>query len=90
MHKSQAALANELNTAKENVIVGGIYYHYKNPSDNYKVLNVAITEWDDKVCVIYEAQYGEKLIFVRPLESWLDQVEWQGKLVQRFTSGKDS
>lgn len=37
------------------------------------------------ICVIYEAQYGEKLAFVRPLKSWLQKVEWQGQIIDRLT-----
>ncbi len=85
MHRPQNVLVDTLKKAANKVNVGGFYYHYKKPNDTYKVLNLAVTEWDDKVCVIYEAQYGEKLIFVRPLESWLDEVEWKNKTVQRFT-----
>jgi hypothetical protein len=85
MHKSQKKLADERIAATQNVKVGRFYYHYKNSNDLYKVLNLAVTEWDDEVCVIYEAQYGEKIIFVRPLNSWLEKVEWNGKIVDRFT-----
>jgi hypothetical protein len=85
MHKSQEELVNERTIAAQNIQVGGLYYHYKNPNDLYKVLNLAVTEWDDEVCVIYEAQYGERITFVRPLSSWLEKVEWNGKIVDRFT-----
>jgi hypothetical protein len=85
MHKPQDELRKELGEAAQKVRVGGFYYHYKNPHESYKVLHVAITEWDDQMCVIYEAQYGERLIFVRPLSSWLDHVEWHGQTVPRFT-----
>jgi len=85
MHIPSNILANELKKAAEKVKVGGFYYHYKKPGDAYKVLNLAITEWDDKVCVIYEAQYGDRIVFVRPLETWLDEVEWENKTVKHFT-----
>ena len=85
MHKSQKVLLEDLKTAAKQVVVGGEYYHYKNPENRYKVLQLAITEADETVCVIYQALYGEMLTFVRPLKSWLDKVEWQGKTVNRFT-----
>lgn len=88
MHKQQYELTDELQKASKKVKIGGYYYHYKNISNTYKVLNLAITESDDKICVIYEAQYGKKLIFVRPLESWLDKVSWQGQVIKRFTLKK--
>lgn len=85
MHRPEKELSGELAAARQKVNVGSLYYHYKNPEQAYKVVSVAITEWDDKICVIYQAQYGEKLTFVRPLESWLEEVEWGGKMVSRFT-----
>lgn len=85
MHKSQKELADEQIAAAQHVKVGRLYHHYKNPNDLYKVINLAVTEWNDEACVIYEAQYGEKIIFVRPLGSWLEKVEWNGKIVDRFT-----
>lgn len=85
MHKSHETLKDELSEAAEKVAVGGVYYHYKNPQLLYKVLRLAVTEADDSVCVVYEAQYGDRLVFVRPLSSWLDEVTLNGKTVSRFT-----
>ncbi len=84
MHVSQKILKASLTDAAKKVKVGGCYTHYKNPDDVYKVVGLAITEQDDTVCVIYEAQYGEKLVFVRPLDSWLEKVAWHDGLVDRF------
>lgn len=85
MHKSQESLIKELEKAATNVKVEGLYYHYKNTKLIYKVLKLAITEANASICVIYEAQYGDKLVFVRPLNSWLDRVEWENKTTDRFT-----
>jgi len=85
MHESQTVLKAKLSAASKKVAIGGLYYHYKHPQESYKVLNVAITEWDDEPCVIYEAQYGSKIVFVRPLNSWLAETMWQGNVVSRFT-----
>ena len=49
------------------------------------MIGLAITEADNSICIIYQAQYGERLTFVRPLASWLETVEWQGQRKQRFT-----
>jgi len=86
MNISDAKLKAQLDDASTKVKVGGLYHHYKKPDLSYKVLNVAYMEADMSLCVIYEAQYGEKLIFVRPLAVWLEKVEWQGKSIDRFTS----
>jgi hypothetical protein len=85
MHKDRELLLKELEEAANKVNVGGLYYHYKNPIQSYKVLNLALIEEDDSICVIYEAQYDDKLVFVRPLKGWLDKVNWQNKTLDRFT-----
>jgi len=89
MHKSHDELHSKLTAAAQQVSVGGSYAHYKNPHQLYTVLQLAITEWNDELCVIYQAQYDPELIFVRPLDSWLDVVEWQGVTVPRFTKIND-
>lgn len=85
MHKPQSELNKKLYSAAKQVTVGAEYYHYKNPDKTYQVIDLAIMEADESICVIYQARYGEKLIFVRPLSSWLKKVDWQGKTVKRFT-----
>jgi hypothetical protein len=85
MHKSQGELLKELKDAYTKVKVDGLYSHYKNPQKIYKVLTLAVTEADDSISVIYEAQYGDKLVFVRPLISWLDRVKLANIYTERFT-----
>jgi hypothetical protein len=85
MHKSQDYLSNRLKLAEKQVEVGKMYFHYKNPEQAYKVIKIAITEWDDEICVIYEARYGNNLAFVRPLNSWLSKVKHEGRIQSRFT-----
>jgi len=85
MHNSHDLLIAQLKLAANKVHVGELYYHYKNPRQFYQVLKIAITEADDSLCVIYEEQYDEHLIFVRPLSSWLDKVDYKNKVMDRFT-----
>jgi hypothetical protein len=66
------------------VKVGGMYIHYKNPDHQYKVLQIGLLETSNEPCVIYQALYGAKMIWVRPLRSWLEEVEFEGKRVKRF------
>ncbi len=84
-HKNEKSLLLELESAKSQVDVGGLYTHYKSSDKLYKVTQIAILEATDELCVIYQAQYDEKLSFVRPLASWLETVNWQGKTIPRFT-----
>lgn len=84
-HKETSELSVLLKQAKSKIAVGAIYAHYKNPDLLYKVTQIAVLEANDEPCVIYQAQYGPRFSFVRPVSSWLDKVEWQGQTVPRFT-----
>ncbi len=80
---SEKELRGRLERATQQVIVGATYKHYKNQL--YTVLNLAILEASNEIGVIYQANYGEKLTFIRPLADWLQAVDWQGSRLQRFT-----
>jgi hypothetical protein len=84
-HLDQDALAALVADGESKVTVGATYVHYKHSDMRYKVLSIALIEATDEPAVVYEAQYGAKVIFVRPVNDWLETVEWQGKTVPRFT-----
>lgn len=79
---SPAALQNKLDHAHKQVAVNALYRHYK--GNVYKVVGLAILESTNEICVIYTAQYGTQLTFVRPVSVWLEQVEVDGKTLPRF------
>ena len=83
--KSQSALIDEIAEAKRQIKSGARYAHYKNPANHYIVTGFVIIESTDEIGVVYQADYGEKLSFVRPVKVWLEKVDWQGKSVPRFT-----
>ena len=83
-HKNHDQLHEELEEAGKKVVVGGVYSHYKYPENTYKVIHLGCIESSDEICVIYQAIYDPELIFVRPLNSWLETVEWEGKKIARF------
>ncbi len=89
MHKDESLIQAELADAAKKVKVGGLYSHYKDSSKLYKVLNLAVMENNGDLCVVYEAQYGPKLVFVRPLNSWLENVDWEGEQKDRFSLSED-
>lgn len=78
-------LAELVKQAQTQVEVNGTYTHYKNAAHTYKVIAIAIQEADENICVVYQAEYGDKLIFTRPLTSWLDVLNVDGKPVARFS-----
>lgn len=84
-HLSQDELAAIVNDAKQKVVVGAQYAHYKHADQLYTVLDVALMEATDEPAVVYRAEYGANVIFVRPVSGWLETVEWQGSRVPRFT-----
>lgn len=76
-------LSRRLAKAAQQVTVGAQYRHYKDKL--YTVMSLAIQESTNEICVTYQAQYGKNLTFIRPLSDWLEKVEWQGKILSRFT-----
>ncbi len=69
----------------------GIYEHYKK-HDRYEVLGIAQHSEGDEFFVVYQAQYGsagsprggERLLWVRPYEMFIQWVWQQGDTVPRF------
>ena len=63
----------------------GIYQHYKGVNGGlYLLIGVAKHESTEEDLVVYQAQYGGKQLFVRPLDEFEERVEWLGEIVPRF------
>ena len=62
--------------------IGKKYRHFK--GNEYLVLHLAKHSETLEDLVAYQALYGEKGIWVRPLDMFLDKKEVDGKLVYRF------
>ena len=84
MHEAEteAQLAARLAQAAKQVTVGAHYMHYKQL--RYEVIGLALREEDNEPCVVYRAEYGEEVTWIRPVASWLEEVEVAGKRVPRF------
>ena len=65
----------------ENPIVGR-YRHFK--GGEYEVLGIATHSETGEELVVYRACYGEKKLWVRPKDMFLQVVEYEGKEVPRF------
>jgi hypothetical protein len=83
--EEQQVLKQKIRAAEKHISVGALYRHHKSPDKIYKVLGIGIQEADDVLHVIYQAQYDERLTFLRPVDVWLEQVEWEGQTVPRFS-----
>lgn len=62
--------------------INGIYKHYKGRL--YKVIAIGTHTETNENLIIYEAQYGNHLIWCRPFSMWNDIVEYNGNNVKRF------
>ena len=62
--------------------IGAIYRHYK--GNLYKVLGLAKHSETLEELVVYQAQYGEMGLWVRPKEMFLEEIFVNGERVARF------
>ena len=66
----------------QELVVGGKYRHYK--GKEYTVLAQATHSETLEPLVVYRAEYGERGVWVRPKEMFLEDVTVDGKKVARF------
>ena len=69
-------------------ITSGIYQHYK--GSLYEVIGIAHHSETLEELVVYRALYNSKefglnALWVRPLEMFLEEIEFEGKKVLRFS-----
>lgn len=60
----------------------GLYQHYK--GNHYHVVGVCRHSETLEENVVYQALYGDYGLWVRPLNMFLESVEYNGKSVPRF------
>ncbi len=83
---SQDELLKNLIDAKSKVKIGARYYHYKSPDKYYVITDIALYEETEEPCVVYKAEYGVKLIWIRPVKNFLEEVQREdGSKCKRFT-----
>ena len=61
----------------------GRYRHYK--GNLYDVIGVAKHSEDETELVVYRPMYGDRNLWVRPLEMFLETLEIDEKIIPRFT-----
>ncbi|MDF1880233.1 DUF1653 domain-containing protein [Sulfurimonas sp. MAG313] len=61
----------------------GKYKHYKGPE--YEVLDIAKHSETEEELVVYRTLYDDFSLWVRPLSMFNEKVEFEGKIVQRFS-----
>jgi len=60
----------------------GLYRHYK--GNLYEVKMTARHSETEEWMVVYKAMYGDEGMWVRPYAMFVEKVEVEGKLVDRF------
>jgi hypothetical protein len=83
-HMLSQPLITKIQHSAANIEVGGIYHHYRNPNQLYRVIAIGLQEANEESCVVYESLYGDHIVWVRNVSVWLDTVEHQGQSVPRF------
>ncbi|QGU94697.1 DUF1653 domain-containing protein [Clostridium bovifaecis] len=73
---------------RETIKLGQKYRHFK--GKEYRVLYLAKHSETLEDMVVYQPLYGEMGIWVRPLEMFLEKVEFKGKIVNRFEEVEES
>ena len=56
----------------KNIVIKGIYKHFK--GDLYLVEDIAINSENEKPMVVYRALYGDNKLWVRPYDSFIEEV----------------
>jgi hypothetical protein len=83
--KPEAELVRELQEAAEKIEIGTRYAHFRHPEQHYTVMDIIWDTTTEEPAVLYQAQYGSRLTFSRPVRIWLETVEVDGKTIPRFT-----
>lgn len=67
---------------------GAKYQHFK--GKEYEIVCLARHSETEEPMVVYKALYGARQTWVRPLRMFLEQVEVDGKMVDRFREISES
>ena len=66
----------------------GLYQHYK--GNMYQVYMTAQHSETEEWMVVYKALYGEEGMWVRPYDMFIERVEVDGVMIDRFTKVDDA
>jgi len=64
------------------VVETKLYEHYK--GNKYRLLAIAKHSETLEEMVVYQAEYGDRGIWVRPKEMFFEKIEIDGKMIDRF------
>ncbi|XOV81110.1 MAG: DUF1653 domain-containing protein [Aestuariibacter sp.] len=66
----------------------GIYKHYK--GNEYQVIDTARHSEDESYYVVYRPLYGERKLWIRPLDMFMETVSVNGETKPRFEYLRDA
>ena len=84
-HLNEAELSISLQESLKKVEIGATYVSYKDPTKPYILLHIGLWEMTEEPAVVYQALYGEKIIWIRPVSKFTELVEHEGQMVPRFS-----
>jgi hypothetical protein len=85
-HKTQEKLLSDLQNLNSKVKVGDKFFHYKHPDSFYRIVAVGLIEATEEPCVVYQAEYGDKITWVRTEAEFFGKVTLDnGEKVDRFS-----
>ena len=73
---------------QEKTVRPGFYQHYK--GKQYEVIDLVRHSETEETMVLYRALYGEKGLWVRPLEMFTEHVNVEGVCMPRFEFSGES
>ena len=83
-HLNESELAISLQESMKKVEIGAVYVSSKDPTKPYLVLHIGLWEMTEEPAVVYQALYGEKIVWIRPLSKFTEMIEHEGQMVSRF------
>jgi hypothetical protein len=81
----KSVLLSQVEQAKKLVPLGAHFMHYKQLDKPYVIQSIAILEATEEVVICYAPLATPDLIFVRPFDAFLQDIEVDGKHIPRFT-----
>jgi len=86
-HTSQEDLLKKVVDAHRSIDVNATYFHYKDTdrARPYKIIVIVINESTEEVCVVYQAQYGENLTWMRTVVEFTSEITTDHGIVSRFS-----
>ncbi len=84
MHQDEGRLSQQLEMAQAQIRVGARYRHYRQPDKIYVVIGIGILEASEEPAIIYQAEYGHRLVWIRSVIDFMSEVEVNGELYRRF------